>query len=143
MHIYFEPIERPASFSDCKIVHLSWMGRVSDAFLQSWNDDQQQEENWKFNHIKYYEEGWLATGNQRGIVGVTYTSCKCPSKLNKLSMPFRTNYNLRGHRSEIKFVKWNEPFQKLATVDSNGTIFVWIKGKHLILLIGTSLEDDC
>lgn len=69
----------------------------------------------------------MATGNQRGIVGVTYTSTKCPTKLNKLNMPFRTNYNLRGHRSEIKFVKFNEPFQKLATVDSNGTIFVWIK----------------
>ena len=127
MHIYFEPLERPASFTDCKIVSLSWMGRVSDAFLQSLNDDQQQDD-WRFNPYKYYEEGWLATGNQRGIVGVTYTSCKCPSKLNKLSMPFRTNYNLRGHRSEIKFVKWNEPFQKLATVDVNGTIFVWIKG---------------
>lgn len=56
MHIYFEPIERPASFSDCKIVFLSWMGRVPDAFLQSFNDEQ-QEDNWKFNHIKYYEEG--------------------------------------------------------------------------------------
>lgn len=42
-------------------------------------------------------------------------------------MPFRTNYNLRGHRTEIKFVKFNEPFQKLATIDANGTIFVWLK----------------
>lgn len=138
MHIYFEPLERPSSFSDCKIVSLSWMGRVSDAFLQSWNDDQQQEENWKFNHVKYYEEGWLATGNQRGICGITYTSCKCPTKLNKISMPSRTNYNLRGHRFEIKFVKWNEPFQKLATIDVNGTIFVWIKGK--LRLIGIILN---
>ena len=72
MHIYFEPLQRPASFSDCKIVNLSWMGRVSDQFLQSWNNDQQQEENWKFNHIKYYEEGWLATGKMFDIILCIY-----------------------------------------------------------------------
>lgn len=69
MHVYFEPIERPASFTDCKINYLSWMGRC-DSFLQPLNSDdpqqqQQQEENLKFNHIKYYEEGWLATGKHR------------------------------------------------------------------------------
>jgi len=52
-------------------------------------------------------------------------------------MPQRTNYNLRGHRSEVTLVKWNEPYQKLATCDSSGIIFVWIKyeGRWSIELI--------
>ena len=52
-------------------------------------------------------------------------------------LPQRTNYNLRGHRSEILFVRWNEPYQKLATCDENGVIFIWIKyeGRWSIELI--------
>jgi hypothetical protein len=58
----------------------------------------------------------------------------------------RTNFNLRGHKSEIKFVKWNEPYQKLASCDSKGVIFVWIKyeGRWSIELInerGSSVSD--
>lgn len=52
-------------------------------------------------------------------------------------LPGRTNYNLRGHRAEILFVSWNEPYQKLATCDENGVIFIWIKyeGRWSIELI--------
>lgn len=46
----------------------------------------------------YYQEGWLATGNIRGIVGVTFTTST--SKKN-MDYPLRTNYNLRGHRSDV------------------------------------------
>jgi hypothetical protein len=58
----------------------------------------------------------------------------------------RTNFNLRGHKSEIKFVKWNEPYQKLATCDTKGLIYVWIKyeGRWSIELIndrGNSVSD--
>ena len=35
--------------------------------------------------------------------------------------------SLTGHRAEVMLVKWNEPYQKLATCDANGIIFVWIK----------------
>ena len=61
--------------------------------LLSW-----QEEGWKLNRVLYYQEGWLATGNARGIVGVTYST----SHNKKTSdIPPRTNYNLRGHRAEV------------------------------------------
>uniref|UniRef100_A0A182QAA1 SOCS box domain-containing protein n=1 Tax=Anopheles farauti TaxID=69004 RepID=A0A182QAA1_9DIPT len=83
-----------------------------------------QEEGWKLNRTNYYQEGWLATGNVRGIVGVTFTTSHCKKNVD---YPLRTNYNLRGHRSDVILVKWNEPYQKLASCDSSGIIFVWIK----------------
>lgn len=50
------------------------------------------------NRNNYYQEGWLATGNVRGVVGVTFTSshARRPHEL-----PLRANYNLRGHRSDV------------------------------------------
>lgn len=121
MHLHFERIEKPHSFSDCNISTLSWMGKVPDGLLQN-----QDEEGWKLNRTNYYQDGWLASGNAKGIVGVTYTMCRC-HKVDSAEMPSRTNYNLRGHRSEVTLVKWNEPYQKLASCDSSGIIFVWIK----------------
>jgi hypothetical protein len=55
------------------------------------------------NH--YYQEGWLSTANLRGVVGVTYTSSLCGDGEAQLSPPPRTNYNLRGHRAEVRSVK--------------------------------------
>lgn len=94
-----------------------------------------QDEGWKLNRNNYYQEGWLATGNVRGIVGITFTTSHC--KKNMQEFPVRTNYNLRGHRSDVILVKWNEPYQKLASCDSSGIIFVWIKyeGRWSIELI--------
>lgn len=57
-----------------------------------------QDEGWKLNRTNYYQEGWLATGNVRGIVGVTFTSSHCRKNAE---VPLRTNYNLRGHRSDV------------------------------------------
>lgn len=130
MHLHFERIQKPGSYSDCNITDLSWMGRVPDGLLQIDN------EGWKLNRINYYQDGWLATGNSRGIVGVTYTTCRCKKTVAN-DLPQRTNYNLRGHRSEVTLVKWNEPYQKLASCDSSGIIFVWIKyeGRWSIELI--------
>lgn len=39
----------------------------------------------------------------------------------------RTNYNLRGHLDEVILVKWNDLYQKLATVDSKGNVLIWCK----------------
>ncbi|KAI5732543.1 hypothetical protein M8J76_001504 [Diaphorina citri] len=120
MHLHFE--RNANSKCDCNILSLSWIGK----------DDG---EGWKLNRTSYYNEGWLATGNVRGIVGVTYTSSlyDCWG----FELPQRTNYNLRGHRSEVMIVKWNEPYQKLASCDASGVIFVWIKyeGRWSIELI--------
>jgi len=76
------------------------------------------------NSISTLSEGWLATGNKNHIVSVTYTSIK--SDENFL-IPDRTNFNLRAHRTEVRLVSWNIPYQKLATVDEKGVIFVWVK----------------
>ncbi|KAI1308650.1 Tubby-related protein 4 [Halotydeus destructor] len=132
MHLHFERIEKPSSYSDCDIRSMSWMGKVPDGLLQS----QEADEGWKLNRSNYYQDGWLSTGNIRGIVGVTYTTCRC-RKSSLSEQPVRTNYNLRGHRSEVTLVRWNEPYQKLATCDTSGIIFVWIKyeGRWSIELI--------
>ena len=71
-----------------------------------------------------YQDGWLATGNGNHIVSVTYTSTRAEEHL---CIPDRTNFNLRAHRTEVRLVSWNVPFQKLATVDEKGVIFVWVK----------------
>ena len=80
------------------------------------------------------KDGWLATGGTNGIVGSTYTSTITSERL---VVPPRTNFNLRGHKNEIKLVKWNEPYQKLASCDSKGVIYVWVKyeGRWSIELI--------
>lgn len=57
-----------------------------------------QDEGWKLDRTNYYQEGWLATGNARGLVGVTFTTSHCRTRAAEL--PLRANYNLRGHRSE-------------------------------------------
>ncbi|XP_058453676.1 tubby-related protein 4-like isoform X1 [Malaya genurostris] len=114
MHLHFE--KSTNTKCDCSILSLSWMGKVPD--------DIPEEEGWKLNRTNYYQEGWLATGNVRGIVGVTFTTSHCKKSVD---YPLRTNYNLRGHRSDVILVKWNEPYQKLASCDSSGIIFVWIK----------------
>ncbi|XP_055700227.1 tubby-related protein 4 isoform X2 [Phlebotomus papatasi] len=124
MHLHFERCINTKC--DCSILSLSWMGKVPD--------DIPEDEGWKLNRTNYYQEGWLATGNIRGIVGVTFSTSHCKKNME---FPLRTNYNLRGHRAEVILVKWNEPYQKLASCDSSGIIFVWIKyeGRWSIELI--------
>ncbi|CAL7937475.1 unnamed protein product [Xylocopa violacea] len=125
MHLYFE--KNNNAKCDCNILSLSWMGKVPD--------ESPEDEGWKLDRTNYYQEGWLATGNARGLVGVTFTTSHCRTRATEF--PLRANYNLRGHRSEVILVKWNEPYQKLASCDSSGVIFVWIKyeGRWSIELI--------
>ena len=58
-------LEEGVSRSDCGGHTLSWMGKVPETLPD--------EEGWKLNRVNYYQEGWLATGNARGIVGATYS----------------------------------------------------------------------
>uniref|UniRef100_A0A671M058 Tubby-related protein 4-like n=1 Tax=Sinocyclocheilus anshuiensis TaxID=1608454 RepID=A0A671M058_9TELE len=103
----------PVLCSDSSILCLSWKGRVP-----------RSEKEKPVCRRRCYEEGWLAAGNGRGVVGVTFTSSH--GRRDRPS-PQRINFNLRGHNSEVVLVRWNEPFQKLATCDTDGGIFVWIQ----------------
>ncbi|KAK3096559.1 hypothetical protein FSP39_001289 [Pinctada imbricata] len=124
MHVHFE--QNNSTRTECTLHSLSWMGKVPESLPE--NDG-----GWKLNRHQYYMEGWLASGNGKGVVGVTFTTSHC----KKYEPPQRSNFNLRGHRSEVILVRWNEPYQKLATCDSQGVIFVWIKheGRWSIELI--------
>ena len=77
----------PILCSDSNILCLSWKGRVPKS-----------EKDKPVCRRRYYEEGWLATGNGRGVVGVTFTSSHCRRDRNT---PQRINFNLRGHNSEV------------------------------------------
>ncbi|RNA15944.1 tubby-related 4 isoform X1, partial [Brachionus plicatilis] len=106
---------------DSNIQSLSWMSKVN--ILSAESPDQSQ-----FN-----QEGWLATGNGNFMVGCTHTSTDHSTNLS----PCRANFNLRGHKSDIKLVRWNEVYQKLASCDTKGMIYVWVKyeGRWSIELI--------
>ncbi|XP_029634225.1 tubby-related protein 4-like isoform X2 [Octopus sinensis] len=123
MHVHFE--QNNSTRCDCTVQCLSWMGKVPDGIPDA--------DCWKLNRAEYYMEGWLASGNASAVVGVTFTTSHC----RKYDAPTRSNFNLRGHRSEVVLVRWNEPYQKLATCDAHGIIFVWIKheGRWSIELI--------
>lgn len=85
----------PVLCSDSNILCLSWKGRVPKS-----------EKEKPVCRRRYYEEGWLATGNGRGVVGVTFTSSHCRRDRNT---PQRINFNLRGHNSEVSgfpFTVW-------------------------------------
>lgn len=88
MHAFIE--EPNTSHCDCMVQSLSWMGRTPDS----------QPENgaWRLNEANYYHQGWLASGNTRGVIGITFTACLAKS----VDPPPRTNFYLRGHRSEVK-----------------------------------------
>ena len=77
----------PAARSDCTILSLSWKGTVPES-----------EKEKSYTRKRCYTEGWLATGNLKGIVGATFAT----SHSHKSSSPpTRTNFNLRGHNSEV------------------------------------------
>ena len=112
--------------TDAVIRSLSWMNYMSSTPpLSAANDDNHHHHHRSIpSAAAHLENGWLATGNANHIVSVTFTSIKADEHLNP---PDRTNFNLRAHRTEVRLVSWNVPYQKLATVDEKGVIFVWVK----------------
>lgn len=88
MHVHFE--QNSSTRTECTIHTLSWMGKVPDCLPE---DDG----GWKLNRSQYYSEGWLASGNAKGIVGITFTTSHCKN----YEAPPRSNFNLRGHHSEV------------------------------------------
>lgn len=93
MHAFIE--EPTVNRCDCPIQSLSWMGRTPDSQPESGAA-------WCLNESNYYDEGWLASGNTRGVVGVTFTSCLPTDAMD--TVPHRTNFNLRGHRTEVQYL---------------------------------------
>ena len=91
MHLHFE--QNISSRTECTIHSLTWMGKVPDGLPGDTSNG------WKLNRGQYYSEGWLASGNAKGIVGVTFTTSHC----RKYEPPNRSNFNLRGHRSEVNY----------------------------------------
>jgi len=124
--------------TDSIIQSLSWMSYISTSpsSLNVSNDETNHENEINDDEdnnrsipstnqsLINFSDGWLATGNTNHIVSVTYTSIRSDENL---SIPDRTNFNLRAHRTEVRLVSWNVPFQKLATIDEKGVIFVWVK----------------
>ncbi|KYN03387.1 Tubby-related protein 4 [Cyphomyrmex costatus] len=116
MHLHFE--KNNNAKCDCNILSLSWMGKVPD--------ESPEDEGWQLDRINYYQEGWLATGNARGLVGVTFTTSHCRTRAAEL--PLRANYNLRGHRSEAStlelYVFIYDPCHKCGSLVFCGGSFV-------------------
>jgi tubby-related protein 4 len=120
--------------TDCDIQSLSWMNyvpsptTVHDANTISDADSTHLTTTRAVSDLlNTHKDGWLATGNTNHIVSVTFTSIRSDEQV---SLPDRTNFNLRAHHSEVRLVSWNVPFQKLATVDEKGVIFVWVKHEN-------------
>lgn len=75
--------------SDSQVHSLSWMGHSVE-----------EEGSPRSLHPN---QGWLATGNSKGVVGITFTS----SQADDPDEPIRTNFYLRGHRSEVRVLVKN------------------------------------
>lgn len=101
----------PILCSDSNILCLSWKGRVPKS-----------EKDKPVCRRRYYEEGWLATGNGRGVVGVTFTSSHCR---RDRSTPQRINFNLRGHNSEVLPLVTYEQHLACGPVMASGKYFMW------------------
>jgi len=87
-------VEEPSrTHCDSSVQSLSWMGKAPDGQPESGTA-------WRLSENSYYDEGWLASGNSRGVVGVTMTGCRSTQN-SSVDLPLRTNFNLRGHRSEV------------------------------------------
>lgn len=104
MYAYVE--EPTRAHCDSTIQSLSWMGKAPDGQPESGTA-------WRLSETSYYEDGWLASGNTRGVVGVTMTACSSRSggagsgntNSGTADLPVRTNFNLRGHRSEVSTLR--------------------------------------
>ncbi|PIO69088.1 Tub family protein [Teladorsagia circumcincta] len=66
--------------------------------------------------------GLLGVGSDSGSVGITLTDLHPTEDDNG-----RYNFNLRGHHSAICMVTWNRVQTKLASCDSSGVIYVWVR----------------
>lgn len=64
-------------------------------------------------------------GSGSGAVGVTATEVYPLEDDNR-----RVNFNLRGHQTAVNIVAWNKEQMKLASCDSSGIIYVWVRNEE-------------
>ena len=104
-----------------------------------------QEDGWKLSRNNYYQEGWLATANVRGVVGVTFTTSFCGGQ-QAADIPARTNYNLRGHRSEVGNLRGHrsevDNLRGQRSEVGNRTLKIHAACTHLYVDIGQLLLQD-
>lgn len=134
MHVHFE--QNNSTRCDCTVQCLSWMGKVPDGIPDA--------DCWKLNRAEYYMEGWLASGNASAVVGVTFTTSHC----RKYDAPTRSNFNLRGHRSEVSlkilfaFFSFLFPFLKnIKKTESEKEVY-YVCGEVALFDDLTKLFDD-
>ncbi|KAK6729318.1 hypothetical protein RB195_006396 [Necator americanus] len=99
MKITWESGDWPGAFIEPAITHLAWVSQPD-----------------RPGH------GLLGVGSDSGSVGITLTDLHPTEDDNG-----RYNFNLRGHHSAICMVTWNRVQTKLASCDSSGVIYVWVR----------------
>ncbi|KAJ1346299.1 Tubulin beta chain [Parelaphostrongylus tenuis] len=99
MKIVWESGDWPGARIEPAITHLSWVAQAD-----------------RPGH------GLLGVGSDSGSVGITITDLQ-PTDDDHA----RYNFNLRGHHSAICMVTWNRVQTKLASCDSSGVIYVWVR----------------
>jgi hypothetical protein len=110
---------------------------VSCTFTTCLNDQQQEYLKQKEERLKKKDHNTAHDSNGPTNTTTNPTGASPVSESPNASNFTRTNFNLRGHKADVKLVRWNEPYQKLATCDSKGVIYVWIRyeGRWSIELI--------
>ncbi|CAJ0592940.1 unnamed protein product [Cylicocyclus nassatus] len=99
MKITWESGDWPGACVEPAITHLAWVAQAD-----------------RPGH------GLLGIGSDSGSVGITLTDLQPTEDDNG-----RYNFNLRGHHSAICMVTWNRVQSKLASCDSAGVIYVWVR----------------
>jgi len=108
--IMYAFVEEP-SCTHCgsSVQSMSWMGKAPDGQPESGTA-------WRLTENSYYDEGWLASGNSRGVVGVTMTGCRSAQNSSTADQPQRTNFNLRGHRSEVQSSQLHHSYSHIVSI---------------------------
>ncbi|KAJ1508171.1 WD repeat-containing protein 35, partial [Coelomomyces lativittatus] len=81
---------------------------------------------------------WLACGGEDALLKALKLETEFSTKQTKTSLDppqMQSNLSLSqtldGHSGTLLKIKWNRPFSKLTTADSNGMVIVWIQHKGL------------
>lgn len=82
------------------------------------------------------DHDFIACGGDNGILKVikleeNFNAPELKNSKKESSKNLSLNQTLEGHKSTVQSVCWNEPFQKLTSSDSTGSIIVWMLYKNM------------